>query len=114
MISSNSDGEGTEQRTMGGIIRTFTRHMQNRYKASPIDETSWDVIDQSSGMPLSVAQQELHAPITRDEIRKAIFSEARHKAPGSDKPCLEFYQETRDDLADLWEHIFNRLLRRGN
>jgi hypothetical protein len=43
MISSISDGEGTEQRTMDGIIRTFTRHMQNRYKASPIDEASWDV-----------------------------------------------------------------------
>jgi hypothetical protein len=114
MISSISDGEGTEQRTMGGILRTFTRHMQHRYKASPIDEASWDVIDQSSGMPLSVAQQqELQAPITRDEIRKAIFSGPRHKAPGSDGLCLEFYQETWDDLSDLWEHIFQLVFTSG-
>jgi hypothetical protein len=65
-------------------------------------------------MPLSVAQQqELQAPITRDENRTAIFSGSRHKAPISDGLCLEFYQETWDDLADLWEHIFQLMFTSG-
>jgi hypothetical protein len=114
MIESIIDNEGTERSAIHGIMRTIRQHMLRRYTASTIDEDSWNIIAEAIGTALSTEQQNtLQELITCEEARRAIFAEAKNKAPGSDGLCLELYQETWNELAELWVHLFQAMFRLG-
>ena len=114
MIERIIDDEGTEHRSIHEIMRTFRQHMQKRYTASTIDEESWNSIAEAIDTTLTKEQQNaLQEPITRAEVRKAIFDGAKKKSPGSDGLCLELYQETWNELAEFWVGLFQDMFRLG-
>jgi hypothetical protein len=43
----------------------------------------------------------LEEPVTKEDVRRAIFQGAKNKAPGVNGISLEFFQDTWDDHADL-------------
>jgi hypothetical protein len=61
--------------------------------------------------PLDPASAEsLEQPITEEEIKIALRSEAKHKSPGIDGICHEFYitnwETVHQDLLELLNHMF--------
>jgi hypothetical protein len=114
MIGHIADVNGSENDTMHGIMRVFTQHMQLRFSAKTIDEESMHTIESIRGKTITKEQQQsLKAPITREELRRAIYGGSRNKAPGSDGVSLEFFQETWDEFEDTWLQVFQKMYALG-
>jgi hypothetical protein len=102
MIANITDENGVVQETSHGIIRTFFNHMRRKYDDVSIDEASLRFMESIQGDAFTKEQQDsLSAPITCVEVRKAVFGEARNKAPGLDGISPEFYCDTWDDMEDM-------------
>jgi hypothetical protein len=108
MMTNITDENGVLQETSHGIIRTFFNHMRWKYDDVPIDEFSLRFMEHIQGDKLTKGQQHaLSAPISRVEVRKAVFGGARNKAPGIDGISPEFFCEMWDDMEDRWVPYFN-------
>jgi hypothetical protein len=114
MIANITDENGVVQETSHGIIRTFFNHMRRKYDDVAIDESSLRFMENIQGDKLTKEQQDsLSAPISRVEVRKAVFGGARNKAPAIDGISPEFFCETWDDMEEIWVTLFQRMYDTG-
>jgi hypothetical protein len=114
MITNITDENGVVQETSHGIIRTFFNHVRRKYDDVSVDEASLRFMENIQGDTLTKEQQDsLSAPISRDEVRKAVFGGARNKAPGLDGISPEFFCDTWDDMEDIWVPLFQRMYDTG-
>lgn len=114
MIGSIKTDEGTTENTMNAIMRVFKSHMQGRFAATTTDVGCIQDMINVDGHTLTAEQQQrLEIQVTREEVRRAIHGGQKNKAPGSDGTSLEFFQETWDEMADLWVQIFRKMFDDG-
>jgi hypothetical protein len=101
MIATVVDGEGHEHTTTHEIMRTFATTIQSRYMEASVEDECIKIMEKIDGNTLTAEQRdtlEEHDP--KDEVRRAIHGGANNKALGSDGISLEFFQDTREEMAD--------------
>ena len=87
-------------------------HLTQKYEQTDVDENSIAIMEAAIQQTCpSVYAKQLETPINYEEITTAIKGGARHKAPGIDGICLEFYTQNWDiitlELKDLLNHVFS-------
>jgi hypothetical protein len=85
----------TEQRA---ILHTYVPHFQTKFQHIPVDTTAIDVIQQAIHLSSTHDAGHLEQPITEEEIHTAPRAGTKHKAPGVDGFCLEFYPANWETL----------------
>ena len=100
------DDQGHLQTDHDVIMRQFTDFLETKYSLLPIDTRSFQTMV-SCEMPKipEDANTVLDNPITLEEVREAVKKGKRHKSPGPDGICHEFFIKkwdiVKDDLTDI-------------
>jgi len=92
------------------VTNVFLNHLRQKFRPIDIDRDSLPKL-QTHIQPLdTAAAQSLERPITLEEVNTAIRSGAKHKSPGIDGICHEFYSANWEtihlDLIELLNHMF--------
>jgi hypothetical protein len=88
------------------ITNTFLSYLRRKYAPIHVDSDSMTVLTNLvSPVNSSTYSELLECPITSDEVLTALHAGAKHKSPGIDGFCLEFYtakwETIQTDLVQL-------------
>jgi len=92
-------------------MRQFTNFLETKYSLLPTDTRSFQTMV-SREMPKipEDANTVLDNPITLEEVREAVKKGKRHKSPGPDGICHEFFIKkwdiVKDDLTDIIKDMY--------
>jgi hypothetical protein len=87
-----------------GILQTFADFIQTKYNAIPVDDESFERLAAIIHHTLPEnANDVLDAPVTLDELHRAVKKGRPNKAPGAGGMSQDFFK-------DVWEVIHPDLL----
>ena len=110
-IRKIQDSDGTIYTGHQDIARTFVKHLAHKFGPITVDAQHLTTILRNI-QPTSPTKyaEELEKPLTTDEVLSALRAGARHKAPGIDGICLEFYQENWETIKSELTQLINYML----
>ena len=95
-------------------MRLFTIVLERKYSHHQMNKRSFQKMV-SCGMPKipGDANNELDHPITMEELREAVNKGKRHKSPGPDGICHEFFKQMWDVIKNIMLDIIKNMYMEG-
>jgi hypothetical protein len=111
LINNVRDDNGVVHTSSVGIVRTFVGHMKKKFSLIPIQQESYERLAQTIITPVPhEANMALDAPITTDELLRAVKKGKNNKAPGADGVCQDFFKVAWDfihpDLLEVVQQMY--------
>ena len=110
-IQQVQDSQGNNITKPKEVRNAFVTHLRQKYNPLHLDNDSL-LMMQEFIQPVWTTNDAavLDQPISTEEIHHALRAGARHKSPGIDGNCLEFYTANwdmiRTDLTELINQMF--------
>ena len=114
LVTHILDAQGQLQVEQDDIMRLFTIFLETKYNHYQMKKRSFQNLV-SCGMPKipGDANNELDHPITLEELREAVNKGKRHKSPGPDGICHEFFKRMWDVIKNDMLDIINTMYMEG-
>uniref|UniRef100_A0A6I8QUB5 Reverse transcriptase domain-containing protein n=1 Tax=Xenopus tropicalis TaxID=8364 RepID=A0A6I8QUB5_XENTR len=115
LITGLIDPEGELQTSREGILGVVKDFYGSLFRAKALDKGRTSSFLEATPGPdvTNLDFEPLTAEITEDEVKAAIDSLAKKKAPGPDGLTAEFYKKFRDQLAPVLIEVFRDCLEGG-
>jgi hypothetical protein len=93
------DENGVPQTTRAGILKTFKNYMYEKFGNISTDNDSlrWLLCYRLNTLPQDAAET-IDAPITMDELKRAVQKGKPNKAPGWDSISRDFFKTIWDTI----------------
>lgn len=115
IISTVRGADGAVLSTQPDISAAFVSEYRSTFAAPqhPLNTESY-ILKNIQPTLTDADRQCLSAPITKEELKRAMRKGPKNKSPGPDGLPAEFYQVTWDLIGDTMLQIFNTQLQRGS